>query len=39
MSRRRNTTLTHMNADALTWLFAGLAFIGLVAGILGQIAS
>jgi len=34
---RRTTTVLRLNAEALTWLFAGFAMIALVAAILGQI--
>ena len=41
MSRRyRNTTIVEQSADSvLTWLFAGLTIIALVAGLLAQITG
>jgi hypothetical protein len=41
MSRRhRNTTIVDQSVDSvLTWLFAGLTIIALVAGILAQITT
>jgi len=39
MSRRRRstTTLDHAADNALTWLFAGLTLVALVAGLVAQI--
>jgi hypothetical protein len=38
--RRRNTTAIEYSADsALTWLFAGLTGVALVAGLLAQITN
>jgi len=40
MSRRRSTsTIDCVNDSALTWLFASLTVIALMAGLLSQIVS
>ena len=39
MSRRRSSSIEHINDSALTWLFAGLTLIALAAGVLSQIAN
>jgi len=41
MSRRhRNTTIVDQSADSvLTWVFAGLTIVALVAGLLAQITG
>jgi len=39
MSRRRSSSIKYINDSALTWMFAGLALIGVVAGLLSQIAN
>jgi hypothetical protein len=38
MSRRRSPVISSSAESAMTWLFAGLVFIALVAGFVGQVA-
>jgi hypothetical protein len=39
MSRRRSSSIEYINDSALTWMFAGLTLIALVAGGLSQIVN
>ncbi len=36
MSRRRSTAITSSGENAMTWFFAGLVLIAVVAGFVGQ---
>jgi hypothetical protein len=39
MSRRRSPVISSSAESAMTWFFAGLVLIALVAGLVGQVAA
>ena len=39
MSRRRSPVIASAAESAMTWFFAGLVLIALVAGLVGQVAA
>ena len=39
MSRRRSPVISSSGESAMTWLFAGLVLIALIAGFIGQVGA
>jgi hypothetical protein len=39
MSRRRSPVVSSSDESAMTWFFAGLVLIALVAGLIGQVGA
>jgi hypothetical protein len=39
MSRRRSPIISRSGESAMTWFFAGLVLISLIAGLIGQVGA
>lgn len=39
MSRRRSPVISSFGESAMTWFFAGLVLIALIAGFIGQVGA